>query len=57
MIHNKGTILEEPGEINIDNEQELNQWAEYFNIHKDKIKEAVSIVGASTDALHIYLQK
>jgi Protein of unknown function (DUF3606) len=57
MIPNRGTTVGEPAEININSEEELDWWAEYFNIHKDKVKEAVSIVGTSTDALHKYLQR
>jgi hypothetical protein len=43
--------------INIDNESELEWWSDYFQINKDKIKEAVLIVGSSIESVRRYLQK
>ena len=43
--------------INIDNTAELEWWAEYFQINKDKIKEAVIRVGSSVESVRRYLQK
>jgi Protein of unknown function (DUF3606) len=43
--------------INIDNDAELEWWAEYFQINKDKIKEAVIRVGTSVISVRRYLQK
>ena len=43
--------------INIDDESELEWWSDYFQINKDKIKEAVIRVGASLEAVRRHLQK
>ena len=43
--------------ININNEAELEWWADYFQINKDKIKEAVIRVGSTTLSVRRYLQK
>jgi len=43
--------------INIDNDGELEWWADYFQIIKDKIKEAVMRVGPSVISIRRYLQK
>lgn len=43
--------------INIHNEAELEWWADYFHIMKDKIKEAVIRVGPSVASIRRFLQK
>jgi len=43
--------------ININNEAELEWWSNYFQINKDKIKEAVMRVGSSITSVRRYLQK
>jgi|KBSMisStandDraft_5_1062788.scaffolds.fasta_scaffold37159_3 hypothetical protein len=43
--------------ININNEAELEWWADNFQINKDKIKEAVIRVGSSVESIRRYLQK
>jgi len=43
--------------INVNDDEELNWWAEHFEINKDKIKEAVDRVGPSIEAVRRYLQK
>jgi Protein of unknown function (DUF3606) len=46
----------EQDEIDIRNEPELNWWADYLGIHKDKVREAVSKVGSSITAIYKFLQ-
>jgi len=43
--------------ININDNVELEWWADHFEINKDKIKDAVNIVGSSLEAVRRYLQK
>ena len=43
--------------INVNNDTELNWWADHFEINKDKIKEAVNRVGTLAEAARRYLQK
>jgi hypothetical protein len=43
--------------INVGNDAELEWWADYFQINKDKIKEAVIRVGPLVISVRRYLQK
>jgi hypothetical protein len=56
MIQDKNPI-KDLSIINVNNDEELNWWAEHFGINKDKIKEAVNRVGPSIEAVRRYLQK
>ncbi|HXL55680.1 MAG TPA: DUF3606 domain-containing protein [Chitinophagaceae bacterium] len=47
----------DPGTINVNDEFELDWWADHFEINKDKIKDAVNVVGASLESVRRYLQK
>ena len=47
----------ETNSININDNVELEWWANHFNINKDKIKDAVNRVGASIEAVRRFLQK
>jgi hypothetical protein len=46
-----------PDTININDELELEWWADHFGINKDKIKHAVNMVGPSVESVRRYLQK
>lgn len=50
-------LPKETDSININDNVELEWWAEYFNINKDKIKDAVNRVGSSVEAVRRFLQK
>lgn len=52
----KNTVIKSDT-INIHDTRDLNYWSNYFNIHKDKLTEAVAIVGPSIITLHKYFQK
>jgi predicted DNA-binding protein YlxM (UPF0122 family) len=57
MINQIKNLPKENNLINIQDDVELEWWAEYFNINKDKIKDAVNRVGASLQAVRRFLQK
>jgi hypothetical protein len=43
--------------IDVNNEAELNWWADFFGINKDKLKDAIKMVGTSIKSIRRYLQK
>ena len=57
MTNQIKNLPKEATSININDDVELEWWANHFNINKDKIKDAVNRVGTSIEAIRRFFQK
>ena len=57
MTNQTKNLPKDATSININDNVELEWWADDFNINKDKIKDAVNRVGASIEAVRRFFQK